>query len=253
MAAILVTGGSGTLGTHVVSRLRHEGHDVRVLSRRAGAGTHHGDLSSGVGVDAAVQGASVVVHAASDTRRFGRRDEQQTRHLLAACSGVDHLVYISIVGIDRIPYSYYRAKLRVEEMIASSGVPHSILRATQFHELMELALRALSRLPMAPLPLDFRFQPMAAAEAADQLASLALAPAAGRVPDVGGPEVINLTTMVAAWRERRGGLRRTVRLPLPGATARAFREGLNTCPERAVGAVTWRQFLAAAPSGRVSG
>ena len=246
MTTILVTGGSGTLGTHVVSRLRHKGHDVRVLSRRPGVGTHRGDLSTGAGVATAVQGASVVVHAASDTRRFGRRDEQQTRRLLAACSGVDHLVYISIVGIDRIPYAYYRAKLRVEEMIASSGVSHSILRATQFHELMELGLGFLSRLPVAPLPLDFRFQPMAAAEAADQLAALALASPAGRVPDIGGPEVLDLATMVGAWRDQRGRLRRTVRLRLPGATARGFRAGLNTCPERAVGTITWPQFLAAA-------
>jgi len=251
VTTILVTGGSGTLGTHVVSRLRREGHDVRVLSRRPGAGTHHGDLSTGAGVEAAVRGASVVVHAASDTRRFGRRDERQTRHLLAACSGVDHLVYISIVGIDRIPYSYYRAKLRVEEIIASSGVPHSILRATQFHELMDVGLGFLSRLPVAPLPLDFRFQPLAAAEAADHLARLATGPVAGRVPDVGGPDVMDLASMVAAWRELRGRLRRTVRVPLPGATARAFRQGFNTCPERAVGTITWRQFLTTAPSGEV--
>ncbi len=158
---------------------------------------------------------------------------------------MDHLVYISIVGIDRIPYAYYRAKLSCEELVASSGVPYSILRATQFHELLELGLRVVSRLPVAPLPLDFRFQPMAAAEAADQLATVALAPPAGRVPDVGGPEVIDLETIVGVWAQLRGGLRRTIRLPIPGATARGFRQGLNTCPERPVGTTTWRQFLAA--------
>ena len=244
MATILVTGGSGTLGQHLVSHLRQQGHDVRVLSRRAGAGTHQGDLTKGSGLAAAIRGASVVVHAASDTRRLGRRDEAQTRQLLASCGGVDHLVYVSIVGIDRIPYAYYRAKLRCEELVASSGVPYSILRATQFHELLEMGLRVLSRLPVVPLPLDFRFQPMAATEAADQLATLALAPPAGRVPDVGGPEVIDLATIAAAWTQLRGPLRRTVRLPIPGATASGFRQGFNTCPERAVGTITWRQFLA---------
>jgi uncharacterized protein YbjT (DUF2867 family) len=249
MATILVTGGSGTLGQHVVSRLRQLGQDIRVLSRRAGVGTHQGDLSTGSGLAAATRGASVVVHAASDTRRFGRRDEAQTRHLLANCGGVDHFVYISIVGIDRIPYAYYRAKLRCEELIASSGVPYSILRATQFHELLELGLQVLSRLPVAPLPLDFRFQPLAAAEAAEQLATLATSSPAGRSPDVGGPEVIDLATIVGVWAQLRGGLRRTIRLPVPGPTARGFRQGLNTCPTRAVGAITWRQFLAAEPSG----
>src|SRR5579862_5027419 len=98
MANVLVTGGTGTLGSHLVNELRGRGHDVRVLSRRAGVGTHTGNLNSGEGVEAAVRGAQWVIHAASETRRLGLHDLAQTRHLLEACrSEVEHLLYVSIV------------------------------------------------------------------------------------------------------------------------------------------------------------
>jgi uncharacterized protein YbjT (DUF2867 family) len=230
----------------VVNRLRSDGHEVRSLSRRPGAGTHVGDLSTGDGLGPALSGVEVIVHAASDTRRFGRRDEAQTSNLLQAArsaGSVQNLVYISIVGIDRISYAYYNKKLSCEEMIAASSVPNTILRATQFHELIALVLQTASRLPVVPLPLDFRFQPIAAAETADRLAELAGAGPAGRVPDIGGPEVCLLEDLVDSWRQHRGRPRRAVRLPLPGRVARGFRQGDNTCPDRAVGTVTWDQFL----------
>ena len=230
----------------MVKRLSSEAHDVRSLSRRPGAGTHVGDLSSGQGLGTALAGVEVVVHAASDTRRLGRQDEAQTSQLLQAvrsAGSVRHVVYISIVGIDRISYAYYNRKLRCEEMIAASGVPHTILRATQFHELIALVLQTAGRLPVVPLPLDFLFQPIAAAETADRLAQLAGAAPAGRVDDIGGPEVRTLDDLVRAWRQQRGRPRRVVRLPLPGKVARGFRAGANTCPDQAVGTTTWEQFL----------
>ena len=230
----------------MVDRLRAESHDVRSLSRRPGAGTHQGDLSTGAGLSSALAGVDVVVHAASDTRRFGRQDQAQTGNLLEAvraAGSVRNLVYISIVGIDRISYAYYNKKLRCEEMIASSSVPHTILRATQFHELIALVLQTAGRLPLVPLPLDFLFQPIAAAETADRLVELAGAGPAGRVADIGGPEVRTLDDLIGSWRSHRGRPRRVVRLPLPGRVARAFRQGYNTCPDQAVGTVTWEQFL----------
>ena len=128
VTTVLVTGGSGTLGRYVVGGLRAAGHRVRVLSRRPDAGTHQGDLNTGAGVAAAVEGADSVVHAASDTHRFGRRDVVQTRTLLELIPPeTAHLLYVSIVGIDAIPYGYYRRKLRCEELVSASLVPSTIL------------------------------------------------------------------------------------------------------------------------------
>jgi uncharacterized protein YbjT (DUF2867 family) len=247
MSTVLVTGGTGALGRHVVARLRERGDEVRVLSRRPGAGTHVGDLNTGEGVTAAAQGADVVVHAGSDFRRLGRRDLDQTKHLLQAASDTRHLLYPSIVGVDSIPYVYYRHKLACERRVASSGVPYTILRATQFHELVGWLMRVAERLPLAPLPLDFRLQTIAAGEVAIRIADVVHDGPQGGLVQLGGPEVLTLEQMAHAWRNQRGRPRRLVRLPAPGRAARAFREGRNTCPEHGEGIQTWAQFVASDP------
>lgn len=240
---MLVTGGSGTLGKGIVRRLREQGHEVRVLSRRPGAGTHTGDLTTGAGVAAAAEGAEIVVHAASDTRRFGRGDVDQTRHLLDAIPDAGHLLYVSIVGIERIPFPYYRQKLACEGLLASTRVPFTILRATQFHELLAMLLSGAGRLPVAPLPLDFRFQTVAADEVAAHVVELLDGPPRRRADDVGGPQVLTLGEMAEAWRAVRGVPRRLMNLPLGGRVAQAFRDGLNTCPDSSLGGPSWDRFL----------
>jgi uncharacterized protein YbjT (DUF2867 family) len=245
LSVVLVTGGSGTLGQHVVERLRARDHEVRVLSRRAGGGTHRGDLSTGEGVAEAAAGAEVVVHAASDTRRRGKTDLQQTRRLLSAAAAARHLLYVSIVGIDSIPLGYYRRKLDCEREIAAGSVPYTIFRATQFHELVALALGVAARLPVAPLPFEWRFQSVAASEAAARVADLAGGEPVGRAPDLGGPEVLTVREIAAAWRGRVGRPRRIVNVRFPGELYRSFREGRNTCPDRAEGRQTWTEFVSA--------
>jgi uncharacterized protein YbjT (DUF2867 family) len=217
---------------------------VRVLSRRAGAGTHVGDLDTGAGVAEAAAGAEVVVHAASQTGAAqGKRDPDQVRHLLDATPGAAHLVYISIVGIDAIGLGYYRRKLECERLIEAAPVPHTILRATQFHQLVAAAFGALSRFPVAALPLGMRAQPVAAAECAQRLAELASGAPAGRAPDFGGPEVLTAREMLATWRTRHDKPR-VFNLPVPLPVVRAFREGRNTCPGHRDGRQTWAQYVA---------
>jgi uncharacterized protein YbjT (DUF2867 family) len=239
VASVLVTGGSGTLGRHVVSHLKDLGHDVRVLSRSPNRGTHLGDLKTGVGVAAAMRGVDWVIHAAS-----GRNDVVQTRTLLELMPPeTKHLLYVSIVGIDAVPFGYYRQKLRCEELITESPVVSTILRATQFHELAARVLRALQRSPLAPLPSGFLLQPVAAREVAERLVDLLDGLPAGRSVDFGGPQVLPLSKMAEAWRLRWHRPRHFVSLPLPGRVARAFREGLNTCPLHAEGHQTWQDYL----------
>ena len=157
MSTILVTGGTSGPGRPLVEKLRSAGHDVRVLSRSPGEGRVVGDLDANTGLDAAVAGTTVVVHLATNRKR----DLPGTENLLAAAkkAGVRHLVYISIVGVDRIPYAYYRDKVANEEAIAASGVPFTILRATQFHsfpgDLLKLTGgRLFVNLPIQPIGVD---------------------------------------------------------------------------------------------------
>lgn len=254
---ILVTGGTGTLGRLVVPRLRDAGHDVRVLSRRSGEGGDGidrvtGDLATGEGVDAAVEGAEIVVHCAGSSKG----DEDKARHLVTAASraGAQHLVYISVVGADRVPqasgidramFGYFGSKLAAERTVADSGLPWTTLRATQFHDLMLMTARQMARMPVIPVPSGFRFQPVDAGEVADRLAALALGPPAGLVPDIAGPEVHDMAALVRGYLRARCKRRPIVPVRLPGKAARAFRAGANLAPDRAVGRTTWEEFLAA--------
>jgi len=146
---VLVTGGTGALGRQVVKRLLDTGHRARILSRRQAEGTTgdwvQGDLVTGAGLELAVKDVDAIVHAASDPlspRKYEATDVLGTRRLLAMAreAGVRHVVYISIVGMEGIAYPYYRSKLAAEEVMRENIVPWSILRATQFHTLMDLSL-----------------------------------------------------------------------------------------------------------------
>ncbi|WP_225821899.1 SDR family oxidoreductase [Streptomyces naphthomycinicus] len=242
MTTILVTGGTGTLGRLVTERLRADGHEVRVLSRHTPP--YAVDLrTGGTGLDAALAGVRTVVHCAS-TPRGG--DEQAARNLVEAArrAGVGHLVYISIVGVDRVPLGYYRAKFAVERLIEESGLGWTVLRATQFHDLLLTLFESLAKSPVMAVPAGVGDQPVEVAEVAERLVELALAAPAGRVPDLAGPEVRALDSLARAWLRATGRRRPVVRVPLFGRTYRAFRAGGHLAPDRAEGKVTFEDHLA---------
>ncbi|MEU3195413.1 SDR family oxidoreductase [Streptomyces sp. NPDC006996] len=249
MTTILVTGGTGTLGRHLTERLRAAGHEVRVLSRHAQP--YAVDLrEGGSGLDAAVTGVDTVVHCATSPRGG---DEKAARNLVAAArrAGVGHLVYISIVGVDRVPYGYYTSKLAVERLIEDSGIGWTVLRATQFHDLVLTVLHGLAKLPVMLLPARVKDQPVDVTEVADRLAELAQGAPAGRVDDMGGPEVRTFDSLARAYLQATGRRRAVVKVPLRGAAYRAFREGLHLAPEHAVGKGTFDEFLAKRAGARV--
>ncbi|MHC5908080.1 SDR family oxidoreductase [Streptomyces sp. S6] len=242
MATILVTGGTGTLGRPLVARLRADGHEVRVLSRRGPE--HPVDLSvGGPALDTALTGVDTVVHCASSPRGG---DETAARNLITAArrAGVGHLVYISIVGVDRVPYSYYRTKLAVERMIEESGIGWTVLRTTQFHDLVAQVLDALSKSPVMPVLSGVSDQPVEVTEVAVRLAELSVGEPQGRVPDMGGPEVRTFDSLARSFLRARGKRRLVVPVRLWGAAYRAFRVGAHLTPGRAVGKGTFEGYLA---------
>ncbi|MBT3152065.1 NAD(P)H-binding protein [Streptomyces sp. CHD11] len=241
MTTILVTGGTGVLGRHVTERLRAAGHDVRVLSRHAPP--YAVDLrEGGSALDAAVTGVDTVVHCASSPRGG---DEKAARNLIAAArrAGVGHLVFISIVGVDRVPYGYYRSKLAVERLVEESGIGWTVLRATQFHDLVLTVLQALAKLPVVLLSARVKDQPVEVTEVAARLSELAQGAPAGRVEDMAGPEVRTFDSLARAYLGATGRRRAVVKVPLRGAAYRAFRAGGHLAPDRAVGTVTFDEFL----------
>jgi uncharacterized protein YbjT (DUF2867 family) len=261
---ILVTGGTGTLGRQVVARLRQAGRHVRVLSRGkredregirdAGSGVEFvaADLATGEGVDAAVTGAEVIVHLAGTAKG----DEDKARHLVRAASraGAQHLVYISVVGdekvpvvsgIDRAMFGYFASKLAAERIVADSGIPWTTLHATQFYDLTFTTVQAMAKLPVIPVPARFRFQPLDAGEVADRLVELALDTPAGLVADIAGPRVYEMAELVRSYLRAVGKHRLIIPVWMPGSAARVLRQGANLAPDRAVGRLTWEEFLAA--------
>src|ERR671916_150321 len=254
---IMVTGGTGTLGRLLVGRLRDAGSDVRVLSRRSreaedGIEFVTGDLATGAGIEPAVDGVETIVHLAGSAKG----DEDKTRNLVRAAlsqTRLPHLVYISVVGAERIPiasrvdramFGYFASKWAAEKVVKDSGLPWTTLRATQFHEGMLAVARQMVRLPMLPVPVGFCFQPVEADEVASRLVELTLGEPSGLVPEMGGPRIYGAAELLRGYLRATQRRRLIVPLWLPGKAARAFRAGANLAPEQAVGHRTWEEFLA---------
>jgi len=250
---ILMTGGTGVLGREMVEVAEAAGHAVRVGSRGPGrAGVSGGrewavmDLAAGTGIDESVAGVDAVIHAASDPKNSRAADVEGTRALVEACrrAAVGHFVYVSIVGIDRIPVRYYQHKLAAEEIVAGGGVPWSILRATQFHPFIDQLLGAASRFPLVmPLPAGFQVESVDVAEVARRLLRCVDDGPGGRLSDFGGPEAMSLRDAAREWRATRGVKKPLLPLPVPGRAAAALRAGANTVSSGEHGTLRWRDWL----------
>ena len=225
---IAIAGGTGILGRHLTAELRSRGHEVRVLSRSAPQ--YRVDLRTGAGLGSALEGCDIVVDASNNaSRKAAQVLVGGTRRLLAAeqAAGIGHHVCVSIVGCDQVPVGYFRVKTDQENLVAQGPVPWTIVRATQFHELVAKACEAAARWRMLPAPRGL-LQPIAAAEVARYVASLAEQPPRRDRSVVAGPEVSELRTLARTWRSVTG--RRLAVLPVyvPGQAGRALRAGALT-------------------------
>jgi uncharacterized protein YbjT (DUF2867 family) len=238
---VLVVGGTGTVGRGVVDTLLTAGANVRILTRghraRSVDAEHViGDVRTGAGLDAAVAGVDTIVLCTDPAE-----------HVVSAAkrAGGAHLVYISIVGVDRVPLRYYRGKLAAEELIGSSGLPWTVQRTTQFHDLIAVLFRLLAKPPVMALPAGWSLQPVDAREAGARLGQLALGEPAGRAADFGGPQVRTMADLARSYLAMVGKRRLMVPVRLPGAVFRAYRAGGHLAPSHAAGTVTFEQYLAA--------
>ncbi|MEU0938177.1 NAD(P)H-binding protein [Embleya sp. NPDC005971] len=246
--SILVTGGTGTLGRLVVPLLRDAGHSVRVLSRSGGAaeeGVEYvtADLVENKGVEAAVAGIHTVLHLAGGPKG----DDEAARNLVRAARAADvrHLVYISVIGADRVPLGYFKAKFAAEQAVAESGLPWTTLRAAQFHDLMLTAVDKMTRLPVVPVPGGVRLQPVDVREVAARMVELTLGDPAGLVADLAGPKVYGMRELSRTYLQARGRRRPMMPVRFPGKAGRAYRAGENlTLQGATVGTRTWEDFLA---------
>jgi uncharacterized protein YbjT (DUF2867 family) len=227
MTTILVTGATSGPGGPLVEKLRSAGHEVRAMSRTAGDGRVVADLSTGEGLDAALAGAEVVVHLATNRKK----DLPDTERLLAAARAADvrHVVFLSIVGVDRIPYFYYRDKVAIEQAIEASGLPYTILGGRLFVK-------------------DVKVQPIGVIDTATRLAELAAGTPAGRVADIGGPEILEASDILARLQAAGRANKRVLSLALPGQTFDGFQAGHHLAGLPGYGTQTFDEWLASGAS-----
>jgi uncharacterized protein YbjT (DUF2867 family) len=243
---VLVSGASGQLGTVLLPRLAQAGHDVRAMSRRVRSdnGWVAADLATGDGLAEAVRDVDAVVHLASAPAKGRQTDIEGTRRLIAASAqaGVRHLLYVSIVGVDRVPLSYYRTKLAAEEVVRSGAVPWTILRVTQFYTLIDQLLRAATRL--GPLIGD-RAVMARAVDLGDVAGRLVdgLGTGPGAIQEFGGPEVMRFDEAACRWQHARGTSRPVLPIRIPGRIGRELRAGALTTTAQPRGVRTWDEFL----------
>jgi uncharacterized protein YbjT (DUF2867 family) len=227
---IAVVGGTGTIGRHIAAALARDGQEVRALSRRATE--YPVDLTTGAGLDTALKGCDVVIDASNGPPSGKARAVlvEGSRRLLDAerRAGLRHHVCVSIVGIADVPMAYYRVKVEQERIVETGRVPWTIVRATQFHDLLGRLLSATGRLHFVPGS-QARFQPVDVDEAAVAVAAVVSGSPRLARTTVAGPEVHDLRSLGHMWTEVTGRRAIEIPLPLPGKLGRALREGRLTC------------------------
>lgn len=208
---IVVIGGTGRIGSKLAELLRPRGHEVLQASPSKGV-----NALTGEGLQQALDGAEVVVDV-SNSPSFEDKAvlhffETGTRNLIAAAkqAGAQHFVALSVVGTDQLESSgYFRAKLVQERLIANSGLPYTILRATQFFEFIG-AIAESGRKDDGVHASSQLMQPLLADEVAAALADLVLGDPANGIRDVAGPEAAPIADFVGRWLRKQGDTSRIV-------------------------------------------
>lgn len=212
------------MGRHVVRAVRDAGHEPVVLARAHGVDlvTTEGLARALTGVDAVVDVANITtLSRRRATRFFGAVSSNLAR--LGRDAGVRHVVTLSIVGVDRVGLGYYQAKLLQEKVALGGLVGATVQRATQFHEFVDQTLARVPG-PLALLP-RMRTLPVAAADVAARLVTLAAGEPQGMVEDLAGPEVHELVDLARAVSAARGLRRPVIPVRVAGATGRALATG----------------------------
>jgi uncharacterized protein YbjT (DUF2867 family) len=242
---IVVIGGTGLIGSKLVSTLRAKGHEVLAASPDSGVNTITGE-----GLPAALAGAQVVVDVANSPS-FADADvlkffETSGKNLLAAeeRAGVRHHLALSIVGSDRLPDSgYLRAKVAQEKLIKNSPIPYTILRSTQFFEF-------IGRIPEAsPDGKSVRvssamFQPIVSDDVVATLAELTLGAPINGIVEIGGPERLRMDDLVERVLRAKGDTREIIRdMHVPYFGAELTDQSLVTSPGARSGAKRFETWL----------
>ena len=246
---ILVTGSTGQLGTALLDQLKNSDHDVRVTSRSKPEDMEHfewvyTDLLSGEGLEEAVKDVDIIIHAATSPIKNAKKIEiEGLKNMLSKIQHISHFIYPSIVGIEEIPWKYYRLKYEAEEWIKKSSIPYTIARATQFHSFIESLLLSKPIFKRYIIPGNIKLQSVDVNEFAKHLIELSNMVPQGRTKDFGGPEMKTLKEMAELKIKINNETNKVFSIPLPGKLYKALLNGKNTNSHCKRGEITFEQFL----------
>ena len=249
---IAIAGGTGLVGSYTADAAEAAGHDVVVLSRKTGV-----DVQTGDGLAAALDRIDVVIDTLNAISIKGSVAKAffvaTSRNLQEAGSraGVQHIVPLSIVGIDRVPgYGYYTAKLAQEAAVSQGPLPVTILRATQFHEFPAQIMQVTKRGPIAIVP-HIKSQPVAARTVGEHLVRLA-EQRPGGVHELAGPGIHDIADLAKRTVASRGLSLKVISVPVPGKAGARMRAGALLATEATtIDGPTFDDWLGSADANRV--
>ena len=241
---IVVIGGTGLIGSKTVAILRQGDHDVVAASPNTGVNTITGE-----GLKQTMADAQVVIDLANspsfEDKAVLEFFETSERNLLPAeaAAGVRHHVALSIVGTDRSDNGYFRAKVAQEKLIKTSGIPYTIIRSTQFLEVLGAIADSSADGSVVRLP-PCLFQPIAADDVAAVVADVALAAPRNGIVEIAGPERAPFNEIVSRYLKAVGDLRKVVSDPgAPYWGGRVEERSLVPLGEARLGRISFDEWL----------
>ncbi|MEH7415041.1 SDR family oxidoreductase [Neobacillus drentensis] len=246
---LLITGSSGQLGSTLIKQLGGSDHQVKVTSRRKPEGIEHfewvySDLLTGEGIEEAIKDVDVIIHAATSPIKNSKFMEVSGfKEFIGKLHHIKHFIYPSIVGIDEIPFKYYQQKYEAENLLKNSSIPHTIVRATQFHHFVEKIFISKPLFKRYIIPGNVPFQSVDVSDFANHLIGLVEKDPQGRADDFAGPAIMTLREMAELKIGINNEPNKVLSISLPGKLYKSFSDGKNTNPIRKMGNITFEEYL----------
>lgn len=245
---ILVTGSTGQLGSALLKQLKGLDYQVKITSRRKPKEVDfpwvYSDLLSGEGLEEAVKDVDVIIHAATSPIKNSKNIEVAGfEKLLSKLHHIKLFIYPSIVGIEEIPFKYYRLKYKAEELLKNSSVPYTIARATQFHSFVESLFLSKPFFKKYIIPGRIKFQSVDVNEFASYLIDLVNKGPQGKLDDFCGPDLMTLREMAELKIMINDETNAVLSIPFSGKLYNSLVEGKNTNPMQRKGIITYEGYL----------